>query len=66
MNISVPLPESVYRNIHDLAQENFNLWIFIAQNDLYEEAEEFISNDTYDRIYDHGVFPYAKAFPPEF
>ena len=39
-HITVPLPENIRHHLNTLADENFNLWLFIAQNDLLEEARD--------------------------
>ena len=42
-HITVPLPEPLQRQFKALTDENFNLWLFLAQNDLLEEARNFLS-----------------------
>ena len=43
-HITVPLPEPLQNQIHMLTRENFYLWMFVSQNDLWEEARAFIYN----------------------
>ena len=60
--ISIPLPDSVRHRVNSLARENFALWMFIAQNDLFEEAEEFLSDDTCDRIFTRCLLVEESAY----
>lgn len=41
-HITVPLPEPLQSQIHMLTRENFYLWMFVSQNDLWEEARAFV------------------------
>ena len=41
--ITIPLPAELQSHIHNMEKENFCLWMFISQNDLWEEAQEFLS-----------------------
>ena len=41
-HITVPLPESIRNQLDMLNRENFYLWMFVSQNDLWEEARDFI------------------------
>lgn len=43
--------DPVRRRMFSLACENLRLWLFIAQNDLFDEADDFLSDDTYDKIF---------------
>ena len=54
MNITVPLPEEIERRLNKLTQVNFRLWMFIAQQDLWEEAQEFVSD--HNMVYDELPF----------
>lgn len=42
MTITVPLPEQIEKRLKRLAKGNFRLWMFIAQQDLWEEAWDFV------------------------
>ena len=42
--ISIPLPMDLQCRIQNMEHENFYLWMFISQNDLWEEAQEFLSD----------------------
>ena len=57
--ITIPLPMELQCHIRNMEQENFSLWMFISQNDLWEEAQEFLSET---RKYAH-VFNYQDEFP---
>ena len=43
-HITVPLPEPLRDQIRILMKENFYLWIFISQNDLWEDARAFLQS----------------------
>ena len=45
------IPDTVRRRLTSLSRENFALWAFIAQNDLFDEAEEFLNDSIYDKIF---------------
>lgn len=47
----IRLPEKLRLRFSSLARENLALWSFIAQNDLYDEAEDFVNDDTWGKIY---------------
>ena len=51
MYITVPLPNEIHQRILDLSRENFLLWAFISQNDLWDEAHEFLMSE--ERSYLH-------------
>ena len=57
--ITIPLPMDLQCRIRSMEQENFCLWMFISQNDLLEEAQEFLSGT---RKYVHGK-NYQEEFP---
>ena len=44
-------PDFIRHRLNTLARENFCLWLFIMQNDLFDEAEEFLFNDAFDKIF---------------
>lgn len=48
-HITVPIPEPLQNQIRMLSQENFYLWMFISQNDLWEDAVEFLRDNQVDR-----------------
>ena len=54
-HITVPLPESLQFHIHHLTKENFYLWMFVSQNDLWEEAKEFLRDNGEP---DYGQLPF--------
>ena len=62
MFAKIPVPDPVRRRFNSLARENFALWMFIAQNDLYEEAEEFLSDETCDKIFLRCLLVEEDAF----
>ena len=43
--ITVPLPNEIQQRIVDLSGENIFLWAFISQNDLWDEALEFLMSE---------------------
>ena len=45
MYITVPLPSEIQQRILNLSRENFFLWAFISQNDLWDEAHEFLMSE---------------------
>ena len=45
------IPETVRHRLTSLSRENFALWTFVAQNDLFDEAEEFLNDGIYDKIF---------------
>ena len=45
MYITVPLPSEIQQRILNLSRENFLLWAFISQNDLWDEAHEFLMSE---------------------
>ena len=45
MYITVPLPNEIHQRILNLSRENFLLWAFISQNDLWDEAHEFLMSE---------------------
>ena len=45
MYITVPLPSEIQQRILNLSRENFYLWAFISQNDLWDEAHEFLMSE---------------------
>ena len=45
MYITVPLPNEIRQRIINLSRENFFLWAFISQNDLWDEAHEFLMSE---------------------
>ena len=49
MNITVPLPEQIERRLTRLTKTNFRLWMFIAQQSLWEEAVDFVDDHSLDR-----------------
>ena len=49
MNITVPLPEQIERRLTRLTKTNFRLWMFIAQQGLWEEAVDFVDDHSLDR-----------------
>ena len=49
MNITVPLPEHLARRLTRLTKANFRLCMFIAQQDLLEEAVDFVDDHSLDR-----------------
>lgn len=51
MIADIPVPEKLKQRLTALSHENFALWTFIAQNDLFDEAEDFIADDTYGKIF---------------
>ena len=57
-NITIPLPAELQCHIRNLEHENFCLWMFISQNDLWEDAREFLS--------DSRKFEFGRSFPQEF
>lgn len=46
MNIMIQLPEEIEERIQSLEKINFRLWMFIDQQGLLEEAQEFIEGFT--------------------
>ena len=46
MNIVIQLPEEIEKRIQSLEKINFQLWMFIDQQGLLEEAQEFIEGFT--------------------
>ena len=58
-HISVPLPDHIQQHIRSLSHENFSLWMFIAQNDLLEEASDFLSDcSTCSRLLSSHPLPF--------
>ena len=58
--ISIPLPTDLQCRIQNMEHENFCLWMFISQNDLWEEAQEFLSDARkcgHEKIY-RDEFPF--------
>ena len=56
--ITIPLPMELQCRIRNLENENFCLWMFISQNDLWEEAQEYLSDAkkcTGNRSYQDGL-----------
>ena len=49
MNITVPLPEQIEQRLTRLTKTNFRLWMFIAQQGLWEEAVDFVDDHSLDR-----------------
>ena len=49
INITVPLPEQIERRLTRLTKSNFRLWMFIAQQGLWEEARDFVDDHSLDR-----------------
>ena len=49
--MNIPVPDSLRLRLTSLARENFGLWLVIAQNDLFDEAEESLADVTYDKIF---------------
>ena len=49
VTITVPLPEQIERRLQRLTKANFRLWMFIAQQGLWEEAQDFVNDDSMDR-----------------
>ena len=45
-HITIPIPDDILRSFRNLSHENFNLWLFLAQNDLLEEARDFLALDS--------------------
>ena len=45
MYICVPLPMEIEAKLSQLKRENFFLWNFLSQNDLWDEAHEFLSEE---------------------
>ena len=58
-HITVPLPESLQFHINHLTEENFYLWMFISQNDLWQEAKEFLRDNS---TADYGQLPFHDEF----
>ena len=50
-HITVPLPDDILRDFRSLLHENFNLWLFLAQNDLIEDAKNFLALDAIHEVY---------------
>ena len=48
MNITVPLPEQLERRLTKQTKANFRLWMFIAQQGLWEEAKDFVKEHSLD------------------
>ena len=46
-HITIPIPDDILRSFRTLFHENFNLWLFLAQNDLLEEARNFLALDSF-------------------
>ena len=51
MYITVPLPSEIQRRIVALSRENIFLWAFISQNDLWDEALEFLMPEGSSNLY---------------
>ena len=49
MNITVPLPDQIEQRLTRLTKTNFRLWMFIAQQGLWEEAVDFVDDHSLDR-----------------
>lgn len=45
------IPDTFRHRFTSLSRENFGLWLFVAHNGLFDEAEEFINDCTYDKIF---------------
>ena len=43
-SITIPLPLDLQCHIQNIENENFCLWMFISQNDLWQEAQDFLSD----------------------
>ena len=48
ISITVPLPEQIERRLTRLTKANFRLWMFIAQQGLWEEAKDFVDDHSLD------------------
>ena len=48
INITVPLPEQIERRLTRLTKATFRLWMFIAQQGLWEEAKDFVDDHSLD------------------
>ena len=58
INITVPLPEQIERRLTRLTKSNFRLWMFIAQQGLWEEARDFVDNHNLD----HDELPFENEW----
>ena len=45
MYICVPLPMEIETKLSQLRRENFFLWNFLSQHDLWDEAHEFLMEE---------------------
>ena len=41
----VEIPDSIQERIDNLARDNFYLWMFIAQQELWEDARDFLKDN---------------------
>ena len=58
VTITVPLPEQIERRLQRLTKANFRLWMFIAQQGLWEEAQDFVN----DYSMDHDELPFEDEW----
>ena len=54
-HITVPLPDDILHYCRSISHENFNLWIFLAQNDLIEDAKNFLALDAIHEDYSNEL-----------
>ena len=50
MYICVPLPMEIEAKLSQLRRENFFLWNFLSQHDLWDEAHEFLEEEAKSHI----------------
>ena len=50
MYICVPLPVEIEAKLSQLKRENFFLWNFLSQHDLWDEAHEFLTEEAKSHI----------------
>ena len=56
------IPDTVRCRLTSLSRENFTLWAFIAQNDLFDEAEKFLNDSTYDKIFTRCLLVEGRGY----